>query len=168
MTAKKSSKSAVAVSRKPRKKAPILRRPKVKPVYRQFFIDDEGRNRVHTRSTEKTITLSLQLEAEGGKKRKIGVITKSTRTIEIKRSLELHLMRKFNAYGFNEHVLVNAKTFDTIRLSDEERMWKIPVKFIIDNGKHLIFKQQGYELQLFVTLEQLGQFRVYKKEGRRF
>lgn len=155
------------LAKKPAKKARKPRAPKTPAVYRQFFLDEEGRNKVHTKSTPKTMVLSLQLEAEGSRKRKIGVITKSTKTLVITRRRADHLFIKGNAYGFNEHILQNAKLFNVIRLSDEFHNWKIPVEFILKEGKHLNFKQQGFELQLFVSLEQIAQFRVYKKEGRR-
>lgn len=154
------------LAKKPAKKA-RQPRAKIAVVHRQFFLDDEGRNKVHTKSTAKTMALSLQLESEGSRIRRIGVITKSTKTLVIKRRRADHLFIKGNAYGFNEHILKNAKLFNTIRLSDEFHEWKIPVEFILKEGKHLNFKQQGFELQLFVSLEQLGPYRVYKKEGRR-
>lgn len=154
------------LAKKPAKKA---RKPRAKTaiVYRQFFLDDEGKNKVHTKSTAKTMVLSLQLESEGSRIRKIGVITKSTKTLVITRRIADHLFIKGNAYGFNEHVLKNATLFNQIRLSDEFHDWKIPVEFILKEGKYLNFKQQGFELQLFVSLEQLGPYRIYKKEGRR-
>ncbi|MES2287636.1 MAG: hypothetical protein V4547_18215 [Bacteroidota bacterium] len=142
------------------------RKPKEKKVHRTFFIDDAGRNKIFLQSTRKTIVVLLQLETESYKK-KIGVVTKSTKTLKIERKRDLHLFRMGNAYGFNEYILKQAKTFDTISLSDELEHWKIPVKFILENGKYLNFAQQGYELQLFVSLSQLEQFRVLKKENRR-
>ncbi len=148
--------------RKPRKAS----QPKTAVVHRQFFMDEEGKNRVHTKSTEKTVAVSIKLASET-KARKIGVITKSTRTMVIERERYKHLFIKGNAYGFNEYILKHAKLFNVIRLSDEFHDWKIPVEFILKEGKYLNFKQQGFELQLFVSLEQLGPYRVYKKEGRR-
>ncbi len=149
-------------------KKPVKRSsPKNAPVHRQFFLDDEGRNKLHLKTTDKTIALHLQLESEGSRKRKIGVVTKSTKTLVIKRSRSKHLLVKGNAYGFNQHILKEAKTFDTVRLSDEHSDWKIPVEYILSEGKHLMFKQQGFELQLFLTLTQLEKYRVHKKEGRR-
>ncbi len=79
-----------------------------------------------------------------------------------------HLFIKGNAYGFNDYVLREQNSFDWIRLSDETCHWKIPVKYILDNGKYLIFSQQGFELQRFVSLEELEQFRVLETENRRF
>lgn len=155
------------MSTKPVKNPAKRSSPKIAPVYRQFFLDDDGRNKLHLKTTDKTIVLHLQLEAEGSRKRKIGVVTRSTKTLGIKRSRAKHLLVKGNAYGFNQHILNEAKTFDTIRLSDEFSNWKIPVSYILTEGKHLIFKQQGFELQLFLTLAQLEKYRVLKKEGRR-
>ena len=87
----------------------------------------------------------------------------------MRRKMAVHLFRKANAYGFNEYILKNSKTFDTIRLRDDAgNDWKIPKQFIIDNGRYLNFKEQGYELQLFVPLEMLEPFRVTYGENRRF
>lgn len=143
------------------------KRPKEQTVVRTFFIQDSTTDKLYTSSTDKKVILSLQLAAEGGKKRKIGTITKSTKTLIIRRRRADHLFRNGNAYGFNQYILKEAKLFDTISLGDEFDNWKIPVKFILENGKHLNFKQQGFELQLFVSLEDLEQFKVLKKENRR-
>jgi hypothetical protein len=42
------------------------------------------------------------------------------------------------------------------------------VKYIVEKGKYLHFKQIGFELQKFVSLEELEQFRVHNAEHRRF
>lgn len=135
-----------------------LKPVKQKAVCRTHFIDEAGLNKIHTKATDKRITVWLQLRAEGGRKRKIGVITKSTRTMFITRKREEHLMRKLNGYGFNRYVLETAKLFDKINLKDEHSKWEIPVKYILENGTFLQFKQVGYEVQQFVSLEQLKKF----------
>lgn len=142
-------------------------KPAQKPVIRSFFIADSTTDKMWLKSTDKKVILSLQLSAEGGRKRKIGTITKSTKTMEIKRRREDHLFRNGNAYGFNQWVMQEAKLFNKIRLSDEHDNWVVPVKFILDEGKHLNFKQQGFELQLFVSLEQLEYYKVTAKQNRR-
>lgn len=147
--------------------AKLPRKPVQKPVIRNFFIADSTTDRIWLKTTDKKIVVSLQLSAEGGRKRKLGTVTKSTKTMEIKRNRVDHLFRKGNAYGFNQWVLQEAKAFNKIRLSDEHDNWVVPVKFILDNGKHLNFKQQGFELQLFVSLEQLEYFKVTEKQNRR-
>lgn len=153
------------MAKKPRKvKTPTVAK---KPVIRWFFIQDSTTDKVFIKSTDKKVIVSLQLSAEGGRKRKLGVITKSTKTMEIKRNRSQHLFWSANAYGFNRYIMQEAKLFDKVRLSDEYENWVIPVKDILTRGRHLNFKQQGFELQLFLTLEQLNDYKVTEKENRR-
>ena len=135
---------------------------------RHFFLDEQGHNRIIMHHSEKTVVLYLKLQSEGRRSRKVGVITKSTKTLKITRKRDKHLFRKLNAYGFNEYVLANGKSFDKIWLKDDYSEWKIPTSFILENGEYLNFKQQGLELQKFISLEKIEQFKVKKKENRRF
>lgn len=144
----------------------MAKRTKTPKTIRQFFIDDEGRDKVITEATDKRIALFLMLRSDK-RKRKIGVITISTKTMEVKRDRHKHLFKRGSAYGFNEYVLKTTKKFDTIRLSDEYDDWKIPVRFIMENGRYLHFQGQGYELQKFVSLEQIEQFKVQPKTNAR-
>lgn len=133
-------------------------------VIRQFFIDDD--NYLQIKSNDKLIHLKLKLKED--KLRLIGTVTKSTRTIVMTRKRGIHLYRKINGYGFNHYVLKNAYTFDMIRLSDDTGShWKIPVSYILENGSFLNFQKVGFELQQFVSLEQIEQFRVHNFENRR-
>lgn len=134
---------------------------------RQFFLDDTGMNYLMLKQNDKLIRLYLKLSEHGN--RFIGTVTKSTRTIEMKRERMIHLFRKMNAYGFNDYVLRNQNSFDWIRLSDDCGChWKIPVKYILEKGEYLNFKEQGFELQRFVSLQNLEQFKVKPEENRRF
>ncbi len=135
-------------------------------TYRMFYLDDME-NYLRIKSNDKLIQLSLKLKSEK-KLRRIGTVTKSTKTIDIKRKRGKHLHIKSNSYGFNYEVLNNKKSFDTVRLSDEISDWKIPLDFILKNGKFLYFLQQGFEKQIFVTLEQIEPYRVKKEENRRY
>lgn len=135
-------------------------------TYRKFYLDDME-NYLRIKSNDKLIQLSLKLKSEN-KLRRIGTVTKSTKTIDIKRKRGKHLHIKSNSYGFNYEVLNNKKSFDMVRLSDEISDWKIPLDFIMKNGKFLYFLQQGFEKQIFVTLEQIEQYRVKKEENRRY
>lgn len=135
---------------------------------REFFLDNSGMNKMIMHHSDKTIVLYIQLQAGRGRKRKIGVVTKSTETIIIKRNREKHLFRKMDAYGFNQYILENTKSFKTVWLKDDFSDWKIPVSFILQNGEYMNFKREGFELQRFVSLESIEQFRVKKSENRRF
>ena len=134
---------------------------------RSFFIDDTGKNKLMIKQNDKLITLILKLGTT--KNRHIGTVTKSTRTIEINRVRGKHLFLKGNAYGFNHYVLKNQTSIDWIRLSDDTgEHWKIPVRYVLENGKFLHFKSIGYELQIFVSLSQIEQFKIQQSENRRF
>jgi len=143
------------------------RKAKNPRVIRNFFIEDSGKNFVQMHSNDKTCVLFLKLASEQ-RKRKIGVITKSTKTIKMERDREKHLFIKGNSYGFNNYILETAKTFDKISLTDGIDDWKIPVSFILEHGKFLYFSEQGFEKQRFVSLSELEPYRVKKEENRRF
>lgn len=138
-------------------------------TYRNFFIDIDG-NKVIWKSTDKQIGLFLKLKSEK-RRREVGHVTKSTRTLFIRRDRNKHLYYTLNAYGFNQFILKRAKHFDWIKLSDEKADYKIPRTYILENGQHLKFSDQkhgGFELQLFITLEQLEQFKIPKNSNTRF
>ena len=133
-------------------------------VTRTFYIDMD--NYLMLSSNDKLINVKLKLK--GDKVRQIGTVTKSTRTIEIRRVRDRHLFRKLNAYGFNDYVLRHQTSFEWIRLSDDVGdHWKIPVSYVLEKGEYLNFKKEGFELQRFVSLNDLEQFRVKKEENRR-
>lgn len=132
---------------------------------RSFYIDEQ--NTLLIKSNDKLIIVKLLLK--NMKPRMIGTVTKSTRTIEMKRKRGKHLHYMSNSYGFNDYILRKQTTFDWVRLSDDlGNNWKIPVSYILEKGTYLEFKQQGFELQRFVSLENLEQFRVKAEENRRF
>jgi hypothetical protein len=133
---------------------------------RKFFIDEK--NYLQIKSNDKLIFLTLYLDGEK-RGRNIGTVTKSTRTIFMKRKVDKHLFRKMNAWGFNDYVLREQSTFDFVSLSDDKgNHWsKIPVSYILENGTFLNFQKVGFELQRFVSLEQIEQFKVYNFENRR-
>lgn len=134
---------------------------------RNFFIDEK--NYLQIKSNDKLIFLTLYLNGEK-RGRNIGTITKSTRTIFMKRKVDKHLFRKLNAWGFNDYVLRNQSTFDFVSLSDDKgNHWsKIPVSMILDGATYLNFKSQGFELQRFVSLEDLEKYKVKKEDNTRF
>jgi hypothetical protein len=137
-------------------------------THRKFFIDDSSENYLHIKQNDKIIIVSVKLGSET-KTRRIGRVTKSTKTIEIRRIRDKHLFRKGNSYGFCFYVLKYQDSFDWVRLSDDAGgQWKIPVQYILDNGSFLNFMNNGgFELQIFLSLEQMAQFKVLKKENRR-
>lgn len=131
---------------------------------RSFYIDEN--NTLLIKSNDKLIIVKLKLKDM--RTRMIGTVTKSTRTIEMKRKRDKHLHYKTNSYGFNDYILREQDSFDWVRLSDDlGNHWKIPVSYILEKGTYLQFQKQGFELQRFVSLENLEQFRVRPEENRR-
>ncbi len=139
------------------------------PVTIREDYDEHGVNKIISHCTDTHVEIFLKLKSEN-RKRRLGIVTKSTKTLKIKRNREKHLYRMGNAYGFNEYLLREATRFDKVWLRDEHAHWTIPVAFILDpkNGFYLHHLQQGFELQKFISLGELEQFRVKQKENRRF
>ena len=96
--------------------------------------------------------ISLKLKSET-KSREIGVMNLKEKYLAVKRVREKHLLRKNNSYGFNYYILLNAKKFDKIMLSDNFGRWLIPIKLILEKGSFLRFKKQGFELQMFMPID---------------
>ena len=121
--------------------------------------DDRG-NAMKLLNDGKTVKVTLSLS---GSTRHLGTINLATRTIVMTRNRETHLFNKSNSYGFNYYLLKNAKLFDKISLSDNYDKWVIDRQYILDNGKILQFSQQGFELQTFIPLDSIEQFKKNKK-----
>ncbi len=142
--------------------------PKRNVVIRQFYIDEKGEDLLIVKSTDVRRALYLKLLSEP-KKRFLGSVTRSTKTIFFKRKRSIHLFRKTASYGFNDFILRNQDTIDWVDLSDDCGChWKIPVKYIMENGKYLTFSKVGFETQRFLTLDELEQFKIHESENRRF
>ena len=142
-------------------------KPKKKDDYkiRQFHLDDTGYNYLIIKSNDKLILVYLKLGSHY--KRFIGTVTKSTRTMEMRRKRGEHLFWKTNSYGFNQYILEHQTLFDWIRLSDDTvSHWKIPVSYVLEKGSYFHFNIQVFELQRFVSLQDLVQFRVKEEEYR--
>ena len=122
------------------------------------FFDDQENNIISTEGS-KTIIIDIKLVSEK-RRRRIGVLTKSTGAFNVVRTREKHLHRISNSYGFNYRILEMANKIKTIVLTDDVSRYKIPKDYVMKNTNFLFFKQQGFELQTFVSLAQLQQFEV--------
>lgn len=133
------------------------RKPKLPEVFKS--ITDVKGNQLICKDNGKRIAITLKLVAEKGKGRRIGVINPKRRILEVRRNREEHLFRKFNGYGFNHKLLSDAKRFDNIMLNDNYERWLIPKQFILESKKYLNFLNGGFELQVFVSLDEIEQFK---------
>lgn len=129
------------------------------------LVEDSFGNGIIVRREGNTLRLSLKL-ANNPRERKIGEIDMPTRTLIVTRIRVKHMLHKANAYGLNHKLIAEATRFDTVRIIDDYGRWDIPREFILENGKFLLFAKQGFELQIFISLEQIKQFR-HETDGNR-
>lgn len=114
------------------------------------MLQDEYGNKLYRRKD----TIFLQLTTEE-RPRKLGVIDEEYQVIVINRDPSKHLHRLSNSYGFNFQLLKNATVFNSIRLIIENEHYLIPISLIKEKGKFLFFKQQGFEKQVFLDLDEI-------------
>ena len=133
--------------------------PKIKNGKTIKMLFDEHQNKIIATECDKLIVLDLKLAAEP-RRRRIGIITKSTGAFNIVRERGKHLHILSNSYGFNHKILEISKLIKEVVLTDNVTRYKIPKEYILEHGKFLFFKNQGFELQTFVTLDELRQFEV--------
>ena len=120
-------------------------------------VKDENGNIICTKNNGKRIIVYLKVP-KFLKIKKIGTINIDKKTLTIKRTREKHLFRKYNAYGLNVYLLRNAKTFDKIKIIDNYNTFYFSLAWANENVKYLTFSKAGYELQGFISLQQLEQF----------
>lgn len=111
------------------------------------------------------IKFILQLVGEK-KERGLGQVDVGNKTFYVKRIREKHYMRKVGGYGFNRTIIndFRGKMFNYVLLHEvvngENKFYRIPADLIMTAGKTLNFKQQGFELQIFLQHQYYTQFPV--------
>ena len=120
---------------------------------------DEQGNYFQVEEKNGWLTVKLKLSKENTL-RQLGKVELKTKTLELKRSKEKHLFRKNDSYGFNEHFIRTAKTFDKIQLDDDDGTYVFPKNIILEKGSYLHFKSIGFERQLFLPLSEIKKFQI--------
>ena len=129
-------------------------------------LDTQG-NQIIATDRVNVINIDLKLKSEK-KRRHVGDITKSTRTFFIMRKRQYHLHLLSNSYGFNYTILEQAQHFDYVSIQDEFKRWKVRREDLLkkENQTILHFKQQGFEVQIFISLDKLDELsKAYRPEG---
>jgi hypothetical protein len=106
--------------------------------------------------------IGLYIHREGRTKT-IGILNAKDRVLFLTRTKARHLHFKSNSYGFNYMLLSERITFDNVHLKDDDTEYMIPKEDLGTHGVFLFFKQQGFERQIFVTLEILKQYTIKTK-----
>lgn len=120
---------------------------------------DEYGNYFETEAVNDWLIVSIKLNTQKNL-REIGKIHLKERFIEIKRNREKHLFMKNNSYGFNEFLISTGQKFDNVKLVDNLGTYLFPKNLIIEKGKYLFFKEQGFERQLFLPLSEINKFKL--------
>jgi len=130
-------------------------------LYKVKKDDGQGNVIIAESLTPNQIVISLDLKGSKSKRPlKIGEVNPETKCLEIEKKRKKHLFRKNNSYGFNYHILSTGKKFEYVLLTDEYGTYKVPVSVILAVGKFLYFKQEGFEKQIFMPIEQIEQYKL--------
>ena len=132
-----------------------------------FVKDDKLGNylimNVHYDELEKPIgaTLRLKLKAEG-RERTLGHIYFADRSFHCKRKTAKHFHFVTKSFGFNWEIIND--DFLCIKnihlVVDNAEKFVFPASAIKDYGKFLNFKQQGFELQKFLQMDIIRNYKV--------
>jgi len=113
-------------------------------LYMRMFIDEFGRT--------KNANIYLKLKSEE-KHRQLGTIDLDKKIFYCKRNSSKHLHIKSDSFGFNWKLLQDpVLAINYVHLTiDNEQTFLISTKVISDLGDFINYKQQGFELQKFVS-----------------
>lgn len=119
------------------------------------MIKDKSGNMLYRRGD----VVLLDLVSED-RRRRLGTIVDDY--IIMKRDPKKHLLRVANAYGFCYELLATAKKIKVIRLMiiGTKDFYHITIEDVLKHGDFLFFKKQGFEKQIFLTLEQLEKYGI--------
>lgn len=102
----------------------------------------------------------LELKEEK-RSRKLGTI--KDENIIIRRNPEKHLFLKNNSYGFNHNLLSRLNKVKNVELKSDGKRYVIPIDYILKYGEFMNFKNQGFELQIFLKLDLINQFKTIEQ-----
>lgn len=94
------------------------------------------------------------------RRRRLGIIEGDV--IIMRRDPKKHLLRVANSYGFCYELLATAKKLKSIKLIivGTNDFYHIAIEDVLKYGDFLFFKTQGFEKQIFLTLEQLEKYGI--------
>lgn len=121
---------------------------------------DKFGNKIEVIETSSGV-FNIKLTLRGDpRKRLLGIINEKSREFMVRRDRTKHLFKKAMAYGFNDSLLRNTKKFEKVILIEDTGTFEIPVSDILSKGFYLNFKQQGFEVQIFMSLDELKPYKI--------
>jgi len=115
------------------------------------IIEDKAGNEIYRKQDD--IYLALK---EENRTRKVGTIVGDK--IIMKRDSKKHYFRKGDSYGFNHNLLIRLNKVTKVELHIDKKKHLIPIDYILEKGEFLLFKQQGFELQIFLKTDLIETF----------
>lgn len=118
--------------------------------------------RVFSDENNKDVGASIYLKLKSeNKRRNIGTLFFNDRSFHVIRDSSKHYHYVSKSYGFNWNIInddfLNIKTVHLV--VDKSERYIIPKSVMETYGKFLNFKQQGFELQKFLPMEIIRNFR---------
>lgn len=104
------------------------------------------------KTSETSTVQKLFVQKEGARKREIGEL--DSRTLTVHRNPKLHLLRKWNAYGFNHELMNDDRFFDVIIIEEpENKRYIVSREDIMRYGR--VYQAPEFEKQIFISLDTL-------------
>lgn len=119
-----------------------------------------GLDKVITNEKGNAIEIKLKLASEKHS-RALGTVNIEEKTLYIKRQKSKHLLIKANAIGFNYSLIRDAKRFNKVLLMMDGEQYLIPNEHILEHGSFLWFKNEGFEKQIFLNMNEIHKFTTH-------
>ena len=126
---------------------------------KKTVMEDSQQNSLIIESEGYTITIFFK-RLGTPKRNRIMTINTRSRIATLTRKRSKHLLKANSSYGFNYEIMSKAKSFDIVNIIDEHESWSIPRDELLKKSRYMHFKQQGFELQKFITLFDLKPFKT--------
>jgi hypothetical protein len=130
-----------------------------------FAKEDNAHNIIYIRvfydenKTKVGANIHLKLAAEK-KQRLIGHYYFADKTLCLKRDSDKHFFRKTKSYGFNWDIInEDFLGVEKIHLTINSTVYIFPKRVVELQGRFMNFKQEGFELQKFLALEIIQQYK---------
>jgi len=128
---------------------------------------DESGNILFAENALRYNGLDIFITPAGERHRRfIGRVNFDSRMFYVWRDSSLHVLKNYNAYGFNCHVLSTAKKFDRVAVieTDTQRVYCVETQFILKEGQFILNQFQGLKKQIFITREWLSHYEITRVE----
>lgn len=111
---------------------------------------------METSNIRVTQTGEIRLYLPNQKPRKIGWFSNDGNTFHTERNPTKHLHRNSHSYGFNFELLRDSNFTNVVVHLPFGEILETTREYILENGLFLYFKEQGFEKQRFLVVDDFG------------